>query len=269
MKTLNLGDVEETLLMPLYMRALDAESGKPRLNDQAALRIAKDIGLDMNQFSRINSLSSASWIARSLYFDNKIKAFIMAHPDATIINPGCGLDTTFERIDNGKIEWFDLDLVDVIDLKKKLFLESNGRHFIAKSILDSNWTDIIPNRKNVFILFAGLLYYFMEEQVKDIFMEIISAFKSAEIAMDYTSITGVRMANKTVMKEGNIKNSARLQWGIDNIKAIEGWDNRLIVLEDVPMFRSYRKVVPHLKRFPMFISDKMNMMALASIKIKV
>jgi O-methyltransferase involved in polyketide biosynthesis len=32
---------------------------------------------------------------------------------------GCGLDNRFERVDNGKIRWFDVDLPGSIAVRKK------------------------------------------------------------------------------------------------------------------------------------------------------
>jgi hypothetical protein len=54
--------------------------------------------------------------------------FIEKHPEATIVNIGCGLDTTFSRIDNGKIQFYELDLPDVIALRKNLRFEHDLRH---------------------------------------------------------------------------------------------------------------------------------------------
>ena len=50
------------------------------------------------------------------------------YPKATIINIGCGLDNRFERVDNGQIDFFDLDLPDIIEIKKQLFNETTRYH---------------------------------------------------------------------------------------------------------------------------------------------
>jgi len=36
--------------------------------------------------------------------------FLHSQPDATVIHVGCGLDTCFERVDNGHVELYNLDL---------------------------------------------------------------------------------------------------------------------------------------------------------------
>ena len=59
------------------------------------------------------------------------------YPDCVIVSIGCGLDTRFLRIDNGKIKWYNLDLPEVIE-KRKLFFEPHERVIdIAKSAFDS------------------------------------------------------------------------------------------------------------------------------------
>jgi O-methyltransferase involved in polyketide biosynthesis len=57
---------------------------------------------------------------RTEILDRETKAFIARHPDAIVINLGCGLDTRFFRIDDGKIHWYNLDLPEPIKVKKIL-----------------------------------------------------------------------------------------------------------------------------------------------------
>ena len=100
---IKLGSVQKTLLLPLWGRAIETQKQNPLLIDDKAVSIIKSIPYDFTVISKnINKFVQYGWIARSLYFDNKIKAFIDLYPEATIVNIGCGLDTTFDRIDNGK-----------------------------------------------------------------------------------------------------------------------------------------------------------------------
>ena len=59
-------------------------------------------------------------VARAKEFDDKIRAFITEHPRASVINLGAGLDTTFYRVDNGLVQWYDLDFPDVIGIREQL-----------------------------------------------------------------------------------------------------------------------------------------------------
>ena len=44
----------------------------------------------------ISELNEVAWIMRSIYIDEVIKNFLDQHPKATIVNIGCGMDTTFD-----------------------------------------------------------------------------------------------------------------------------------------------------------------------------
>jgi len=144
---LQLGSIQETLLLPLWGRAIETQKQKPLLIDNKAVSIINSILYDFTVISEnINALTRISWIARSIYFDQKIKAFIDVFPEATIINIGCGLDTTFDRVDNGKIQWIELDLPDTIELRKKYIPESDRRRFISRSVFDKNWYNSIEKK---------------------------------------------------------------------------------------------------------------------------
>ena len=110
------GSVQETLMLPLWGRAFKTKRDKPRLIDEKAVEIVNRVDYD---FSTIEQTQSQhGWVARSLHTDKLARAFIERHPRATIVNLGCGMDTTFSRVDNGKITFYELDFPDVIALRK-------------------------------------------------------------------------------------------------------------------------------------------------------
>lgn len=86
--------------------------------------------------------------------------YITEHPRASVINLGAGLDTTFYRIDNGLIHWYDLDLPTVIDLRRQLLLDHDRVTYIAKSFLDPSWCEEVNAQNGVFMIAAGLFHYF-------------------------------------------------------------------------------------------------------------
>lgn len=117
---IDLGEVQKTLLYPLYGRALEFEAKNPLIKDQYAHEMVRK--LDFN-FSTIHSMPvplQINSVVRAFNFDTALRKIITDFPDATIINIGAGLDTTFQRVDNGKISWYDLDLGDTIRLRKKI-----------------------------------------------------------------------------------------------------------------------------------------------------
>lgn len=265
---IKLGSVQETMLLPLWGRSVETQKQKPLLIDNKAVSIINSLPYDFTTISKnIRKLSRASWIARSIFFDKKITEFIAKHPDATVINIGCGLDTTFDRIDNNKINWINLDLPDAIELRRQYIQESDRRRFIAKSVFDNSWYNEVRNKENVMMLIAGVLYYFDETSVKKIFNDIHLSMPGSEIVLDYASNLGIKLSNKQVIERGGMDDSACLKWGIDDILEIEKWDNYIEVISNMPMFREHKKNFPINKRIGMNISDSFRIMSLAHIKI--
>jgi len=265
---IRLGSVQQTLLLPLWGRAIETQKKKHLLTDNLAVAIINSIPYDFTIMSKnIHPLTRIAWIARSIYFDQKIKSFIEIYPEATIINIGCGLDTTFDRVDNGKIGWIDLDLPDTIELRKKYIAESDRRHFVAKSVLDTSWYNTIGNKEHVMLLIAGVLYYFDESEVKGLFNDFHIFLPSVEIVFDYASRRGVKMSNKMVIEKRGMDKSAYLKWGIDRIFDIEKWDHNIKVISNMPMYKEFKKNYSKADRIGMSIADAMKIMSLTHIKI--
>jgi len=212
-------------------------------------------------------LSRLSWIARSIYFDKEIKAFIHLFPEASIVNIGCGLDTTFDRVDNGKIHWYDLDLPDTIELRKKYISETDRRKFISESVFDPGWYDKVEKKENVLLLIAGVLYYFDESEVIKLFNSFHTLLPGVEIVFDYASKLGISVSNKKVLEKGGMDKSAFLKWGINEIKEIEKWADYIKVISHEPMYKEHKKNYPLFQRIGMSIADVMQIMSLAHIRI--
>lgn len=108
------------------------------INDIKAIEIIEKIDLDFSAcgiFPFESSLPSP-FALRAKHFDDKTKQYISKYLYASIVNIGTGFDITFYRVDNGLIQWYDLDLSNVIELRKQLIPESNRTRCIAKSLLD-------------------------------------------------------------------------------------------------------------------------------------
>jgi len=128
---------------------------------------------------------------RAKQFDEKAKAYIAEHPYASVINIAAGLDTTFYRVDNGLIHWYDLDLPAVIDIRKQLLPEPDRVTYIAKSLLDPSWfEDVKYTEDGVFMIAGGVnrvLHSFEEAQVKQFFSMLADNFPDGEIVFDAVS----------------------------------------------------------------------------------
>ena len=80
---------------------------------------------------------------RAKRYDDYARVFLKRSPDGVIVNIGCGLDSRFQRIDNGQVVFYDLDLPEIIAIKKGFFTETERYRFIASSVLDFNWMETV------------------------------------------------------------------------------------------------------------------------------
>lgn len=260
--TIELRKVQETLLLPLWGRAVETRKNEPLLEDKTAVEIMSRIDYDFSTIDKnMNPLTRYSWIARSLYIDGFIRSFLAKHPKATIVNIGCGLDTTFERVDNGLLTWYDLDLPDVIELRSHFIQENARRKFIAGSFLDNPWLDALHIEDNIMLVAAGVFYYFDEQEIKDFLQKISGRFPGSEMVFDAASPIGVKMANKTVIKSGGMDENAILKWGLKTAQEIQAWDSRIEVVDEFPMFQRMKK-----RSIGTFISDKLRIMSMVHLR---
>ncbi|MBN1532041.1 MAG: class I SAM-dependent methyltransferase [Spirochaetes bacterium] len=250
--------VQETLLLPLWGRAVETMKSEPLLVDTTAVEMLKKINYDFSTITdNISAVSRLGWVARSLLFDGIIGQFLEAHPGATIVNIGCGLDTTFERVDNGSIRWYDLDLPDVIELRRRFIGEDDRRRFIVSSFLDDAWLSTLSIHDTILFVAAGVLYYFEEVQIRGFFGTIADSFPGCQIAFDATA--SAAMANRLVVKRAGLDDASFLKWGLKNAAEIASWDERIRVMEECPMFRGIRDRLNLRDRITTWISDRLRM----------
>ncbi|MHA1373658.1 MAG: class I SAM-dependent methyltransferase [Promethearchaeota archaeon] len=182
--------VEETMLGPLWARAKYSQLYPEILDDLKAIEIIKNVDYDFSNIEDyLGEWRGLGLMVRAKNFDIAVKKYIENHPSATIVNIGAGLDTTFYRFDNGTIKWYDLDLPSAILFRKKLLSESERNKFISKSALDYSWFDEIEFNLNngIFFIAGGFVYYFKEDEISTLIIEMAKRFPKAELIFDATS----------------------------------------------------------------------------------
>ncbi|MBN2085729.1 MAG: class I SAM-dependent methyltransferase [Anaerolineales bacterium] len=236
-----LGDVPKTLFLPLWGRACESRKADPLLVDKKALEILDRVDFNFSAVAgNISELSKAGWIMRSICTDRVVTRFLEKHPQAAVVNIGCGLDTTFDRIDNGQLHWFDLDLPDVIALRRKFIPESGRRKFLSASFLEEGWRKEIQPAENVLFVAAGVFYYFREEEIRNFFQTLADEFPGGEMLFDACSPIGVKTANRMVVRRAGMDERSFLRWELNRTEDILSWDPRFRILNTIFYFGEKR-----------------------------
>ena len=246
--------VPETLLVPLWARATETKHDNPIIKDKNAVEIMGQIEYDFSKFKN-QEPTQVSVAVRTEILDKAAKAFIEKYPTATIINIGCGLDTRFLRVDNGKIYWYDLDLPEVISIRKQFFNESERHKMIAKSVFDYSWINDIKANEHVLIIAEGIFMYLTEQEVKGIMDKLAAAFKGAEMLLETTPASLVKQNQKQDLIKDQYQIEARLQWGIKKGKEIEKLNDGIKFIEDWHYFDYHKdrwRIIRWLSLIPTF-----------------
>ncbi|MGH3157308.1 MAG: class I SAM-dependent methyltransferase, partial [Streptosporangiaceae bacterium] len=229
-----LGVVQETLFVTLAARARESRKSKPVLRDPKAAEMVAAIGAPAAKYER----DTGAWInvLRTAIFDSWVHAFLAEHPAATVVEIGTGLNTRFERVDNGQVHWIDMDLPDTIELRRRFFTDSGRRRMLAASVLDDDWMPAVRQSPGpYFVVSEGVLAYL--PQAPQAIARIAAGFPSALVAFDTYPQRAMDQQHKMAAKK---KMGARWAWACDDPRTLEPLG--LHVLETTPITRPPRAV---------------------------
>lgn len=234
------GSIQYTMLGPLWARAVYTQKYPDLLDDKKAVEIQNKISIDLGWIEEwLQEWRALGLMVRAKSFDIALIEHIKKYPETTVVNLGCGLDTTFFRVDNDKIQWFDLDLPDAIEYRKQFIPESPRNKYIAKSVFDYSWFEDIEydQKKGIFFIAGGLIYYFKEDQIKDLFKKMADKYPGGLLIFDAISKLAIWISNQRIKKyerQGKLKSNEIPYWifGIGNPKKIFPKWSKTIKLKD-------------------------------------
>lgn len=242
---IKLNGIAETLFITLNVRALDYKNPNSILHDKKSSEIASKLDYDFSKFDGAWGTYYGT-LARAYTIDEEVKKFIEKNPDCIIVSIGCGLDTRFERVDNGKITWYNLDLPEVIEIRKLLFEENDRVKNISKSVFESDWTkEISIDKKELLIISEGVFMYFEENEIKKILEILVNNFKKFELYLDLLYKGMVKMSSKhDTLKKMN----AKFKWGVKDGSEIVKLEPQLKQIGLINFTKKMKTILPFSKK---------------------
>jgi len=219
-------NVADTLFIPLLMRSRETRRPRGIIHDVESCRLVDCIDYDFSKYGKSNS-SQVGTAIRIRCFDDAVSRFVEEHANPVVIQIGAGLDTRFHRVFKGKGTFYELDLPEVIALRRQLIPESEHNLYIAGSLFDTAWMEEIvqAHPEASFVLVAeGVFMFFASEQLKPFFEEVAARFPRGELHFDITSSWAVRKGSK---HETFSKSRATFKWGLDDDCLLETWSPHL------------------------------------------
>lgn len=196
--TRTLGDVPQTMLMTLYNRAMERDQLNPIIVDPEASRILDNIGEDL---SKVFGPPNDSHATRSLRFDQIIRSWAKDNPGGRVVNLAEGLETQRYRLSDLDLDWYAVDLPEVIEVRDRFIKPDARHHHIAGSVTDDGFLETIPPGKAV-ITAQGLVMWLQPEDIRPLLARLAKHFPGGTFAFDGLPEFIARVFNKNRYKTG-------------------------------------------------------------------
>ena len=261
--TLDLQSVQGTMLIPLWGRATYSLKNSNILKDPEAVSLIEKIDVDFSGIEKtFGEFGGLCYVVRARILDNMLRDYLKSYPNATIVNIGCGLDTTFSRVDNGTLRWYNLDLPEAIAYRQSLLPDSERNTCIPKSFFDLSWFDDVAfsAENGIAFLAGGVFYFFQEEELRQVVAAMTERFPGGELYFDAQSKMAMNFSNKKVKKAGN--QDAAMYFYVNKEKLLKDWSPNILLARAVPFFQGIprRKSWKRSTRRKMFYLSNFGMM---------
>ena len=241
-----LNGVAETLLITVKARAEESLRTNGLLHDPYAVALLEKLNEEgIRGIEEVYRPSQIGTVIRTVLLDELTAHFSARHHEALIVNLGCGLDARRSRLQLKNIHWYDIDLPEVIKLRKRFFQEEHRYTLIPCSMLNEKWLTEIPSHLPTLILAEGVTMYFEGAQLKALADAVLRHFKQVEAAFDVVSPW---VAKHTSNHPDVSKYDASFKWGLKSAKALEKKIPQLEILSE----RSFM-LQQALSRWPLYM----------------
>ncbi len=226
--------VQETLVIPLYGRKMCSELYPNLYRDETAIRLMKEIDYDFSVLEKKsgNLMQRFGFLEAAMRQNDlawEVRDYLKTHPNAAVVNLGCGLDNTGRACDNGRCKIYNLDFPDVIALRQQLLPAGEREQNIPCDLKDPAWFDKIDASGGAVFFASGVFYYFLTRQVRELVRGMADTFPGGVLVFDAANRTAVKMIAKTWLRTAKIKDVGAYFAVSDAPKEIGEWDSRLRV----------------------------------------
>lgn len=212
-KDKKLKGISDTLYIPLAARIYVSEKFPHFFYDEKALSLKPSLPIDVIDKNSSEYFYMAG-VCRQERIDRKIRIFLKEHQRANIVFLGAGLETACNRLKNQSARFYQVDLGEVIEIRKRTLGNAENEKLLKGDMFDLAWIKEIDRSLPTLICVAGVYQYFHEEKIIDMIQKMKASLPKAELLFDAINSKGLALANKYVKKTGN--KDAQMYFSVDN-----------------------------------------------------
>ena len=246
--------VQETLVIPLYGRKMCSELFPQLFRDETAIELLDKIDYDFSALaekseSAMQQFGFLEVAMRQNDLAWEVRDYLKTHPNAAVVNLGCGLDNTGRSCDNGSCRIYNLDFPDVIAVRDELLPAGAREQNIACDLNDTTWFRQIDASGGAVFFAAGVFYYFLTSQVKALVLSMQEAFPGGRLVFDAARKAAVKLMLKTWIKTADIQDVGAYFSVRDAKKELSLWSPKLGISSRGYMLGYQSLDDPSVKRF--------------------
>ena len=217
--------VAKTLLIPLACRALEASRLHPLILDPRAVEVFNALGGDESFLLGMGKQDAVAVMMRARQYDAYARDFLKIHPRGLVVDLGCGLDTRFERLDDGQMRWLGVDLPEVIEIRRQVLADGVRHTSLACSLMDERWMENVDASQGVLFLLEGVTPYLTTAELKPVFQKMAWRYNGSQVVMEVMTPFLVKHHNRS--SQALKQSGTRIRWDLRDIQELEDWGLRV------------------------------------------
>lgn len=239
--------VEKTMLLTIYTKAKHSREKNHKFYDEKAIEVISKIDYDFSMAEK-DKLMQMGVIGRTIVLDDMVGEYIKKHPDCTIVNIASGMDTRFNRLDNGRIRWYNVDLENSVNFRLEYLPDSDRITTLAYSAMDENWASKIEAEGDLLFIIEGLTMYLTQKENSEILRIIDENFDSCTIFTEVMPPVSVENTKEVSVEETN----SEFIWGLKSGRELTKLNSHFKWIKDVNLFDGVNVYKPILRLFTWF-----------------
>ena len=228
--------IQETLVIPLFARALCTRRFPHLFSDPLSVELLEELDYDFTTLERtsgglMQTFGAMEAAMRQSDLAFEVRDYLRDHPQAAVVNLGCGLDQTGRSCDNGQCRIYNVDLPGVMAVREALLPAGEREKNLAADLNDVSWFDAIdtPAEDGAVFFAAGVFYYFRTKQVRALCAAMAERFPGGRLVFDAAGQAAVKLMLKTWVKQAGIRDVGAYFSVQDAEKELAAWSDRLAV----------------------------------------
>ena len=232
-------------LYPVKLMAGWSKNFPDSFQDAWAEKFTYDNRFDFSGIStKLSEYNNIRMAAAACACDAVTKKYIVQYPNCTVINLGCRLSNTFQRLDNGRILWYSVDTHNIMSIRRFMYGDRPREKTIGRSLMDFSWIDEIECDRDNGVLFIAneSLLYMRRGKVRRLLNQLKERFPGAQMAFIAESSDAIFMDN---MKQRSVLVKRKKRMYIDDAdKLFNDWspDYKVISVEPTIKYLNLDKI---------------------------